>query len=142
MQIGVREIARAEARVETGGKVGPTALEVMANIDAMELAIHGATAVERFSVKEIQAIHRRLMERAPISRVAGRISSTWSCAAVASHRRTSHRSALYWQLSGTDTSRDGPVTEMAISGSGWSISPLRRPALRNSLRPTSKLSES
>jgi Fic family protein len=73
VQIGVRDLARAEARVETGGKAGPTALEIMANIDAMELAIHEATAVERFSVKQIRAIHRRLMERASSPHVAGRI---------------------------------------------------------------------
>lgn len=30
MQLGARELARAEARVETGGRAGPTALEVMA----------------------------------------------------------------------------------------------------------------
>jgi Fic family protein len=73
MQIGVRELARAEAMVEAGGKTGPNALEIMANIDAMELAIHEATAVERFSANEIQAIHRRLMEQTPNSHVAGRI---------------------------------------------------------------------
>lgn len=73
MQMGVRELARAEARAETGGKTGPTAVEILANIDAMELAIHEAATVERFSTEEIRAIHRRLMERAPNARVAGRI---------------------------------------------------------------------
>lgn len=73
MQIGVLELARAEARVETGGRVGPTTREILANIDAMELAVHEAAAVERFSVDEIRAIHRRLMERAPNPHVAGRI---------------------------------------------------------------------
>lgn len=57
----------------TGGKAGPTALEVMANIDAMELAIHQASTVERFGVEEILAIHMRLMEKAPNAHVAGRI---------------------------------------------------------------------
>jgi Fic family protein len=76
MQVGVRELARAEARAETGGKAGPTAVEILANIDAMELAIHEAATVERFSTGEIQAIHRRLMEGAPNSRVAGRIRTT------------------------------------------------------------------
>jgi Fic family protein len=73
MQMGARELARAEARVESGGKAGPTAQEIIANIDAMELAIHEAAAVERFSVEEIRAIHRRLMERAPNSRGAGQV---------------------------------------------------------------------
>lgn len=73
MQLGVRELARAEARMESGGKAGPTAREVMANIDAMELAVHQAAAVERFTVEEILAIHRRLMAKAPNVHVAGRI---------------------------------------------------------------------
>jgi len=73
MQLGVRELARAEARKESGGKPGATALEILANIDAMELAVEDAATVEHFSVKEIRAVHRRLMENAPSSRVAGRI---------------------------------------------------------------------
>ncbi|MBA2556576.1 MAG: Fic family protein, partial [Chloroflexi bacterium] len=59
--------------VEAGGKAGPTAREVLANIDAMELAVHEAAATERFGVGEILAIHRRLMETAPNSHIAGRI---------------------------------------------------------------------
>jgi Fic family protein len=73
MQIGVRELARAEARIDVGGKASKTALEITANIDAMELAIHEASTVERFSVREILAIHRRLMEGAPNAQVAGRL---------------------------------------------------------------------
>lgn len=79
MQVGVRELARAEARAETGGKAGPTAVEILANIDAMELAIYEAATVERFSTAEIQSIHHRLMQGAPNARVAGRIrtSQNW-----------------------------------------------------------------
>jgi len=73
MQLGVRELARAEGRVDAGGRVGPTALEVLANIDAMELAVHDAVTVERFTVDQIVAIHRRLMDRAPNRRIAGQI---------------------------------------------------------------------
>jgi Fic family protein len=73
MRMGVRELARAEARIEAGGKASTTALEIVANIEAMELAIHEASTVERFSVREILAIHRRLMEDAPNARVAGRL---------------------------------------------------------------------
>lgn len=77
MQTGVRELASAEARAEAGGKVSPTALEILANIDAMELAMrYGATA-PRFTVTEISAIHRRLMERIPnADRIAGQIRAT------------------------------------------------------------------
>lgn len=73
LQVGVRELARAEVRVESGGKASPTALEIMANIDAMELAIHEAASVKRFSVREILAIHRKLMEHAPNAHVGGKI---------------------------------------------------------------------
>ena len=74
LQVGVRELARAEARVEAGGRAGPTALEVIANIDAMELAIEEAATVERFGLKEILAIHERLMEQAvSAERTAGRL---------------------------------------------------------------------
>lgn len=73
MQLGVRELARAEARKESGGKPGPTALEILANMDVMELAVEDAATVERFSVREIEAVHRRLMENAPNSHVAGQI---------------------------------------------------------------------
>ncbi len=80
VQTGVRELARAEAKVEAGRKASATALEVLANIDAMQLAMDEATAVDRFDVAEIIAIHRRLMKRTiNAERIAGRIrtSQNW-----------------------------------------------------------------
>ncbi len=80
LQTGVRELARAEAKAEAGGKVGPAALEVLANIDAMELAMNDGAAAPRFTIAEIVAIHRRLMERAPnAAPIAGQIraSQNW-----------------------------------------------------------------
>lgn len=79
MQLGVRELARAEARMEFGGKPSSTALEVMANINAMEVAIHEAGRLKRFTVTEIIAIHRQLMKKAPNARIAGQIrtSQNW-----------------------------------------------------------------
>ena len=73
MQVGVRELAQAEARIETGGRIGRTAMEVLGNIDAMELAMHDAAARERLGVDEIIGIHRRLLERAPNAHIAGQI---------------------------------------------------------------------
>jgi Fic family protein len=74
VQTGVRELARAEAKVEAGGKASATALEVLANIDAMQLAMDETTTVDRFGVAEIIAIHRRLMQRTiNAERIAGRI---------------------------------------------------------------------
>jgi len=73
MQVGVRELARAEARQEAGGKASPTTLEVLANIDAMEVALQEAATVKRFTPDQIMRIHRRLMEKAPNAKIAGHI---------------------------------------------------------------------
>jgi len=73
LQADVRDLARGEARAHTGGKLDPTTAEVLANIDAMELAIDEATSAERFGPDQIAAIHRQLMAAAPNARVAGRI---------------------------------------------------------------------
>ena len=73
MQLGVREMARAEARADTGIATSPTALELIDNINAMELAVGHAAEVERFGVAEIIAIHTRLMLHAPNKHLAGRI---------------------------------------------------------------------
>ena len=47
MQLGVAELARAEARMESGGKVSSTALGIMANINAMQLAIDDPGCITR-----------------------------------------------------------------------------------------------
>lgn len=73
MQLGARELARAEARMESGGKPSSTAVEVLANIAAMELAIQSAAAVESFTVDDITAIHRRLIENTSNAHTAGKI---------------------------------------------------------------------
>lgn len=72
MQMGTRELARAEARMDEGGRVSSTATEVMANIAAMEFAIHEAAEVESFGIPQIQSIHRQLMEPCH-PRIAGRL---------------------------------------------------------------------
>jgi len=63
MQLGVRELARAEARAESGQKASTLAIEVLANVDAMALAVEDAAVAERFGVGEIIAIHQRLILR-------------------------------------------------------------------------------
>lgn len=73
MQLGVRELARAEARAESGIAPGPTAIDVLANIDAMVLAVEHAAETKRFRRQEILAIHRRLLERATHRHIAGRL---------------------------------------------------------------------
>ena len=76
MQLGVRELARAEARSESGITPSPTAVELIANIDAMVLAVDRAAEVERFGVPEIVAIHTQLLERTTQRAIAGRIRET------------------------------------------------------------------
>jgi Fic family protein len=73
MQVNPRELARAEARIDTGGKAGPNAREVLANIDAMELAVEEASNVGELTVEAIGEIHAALMAGAPNAQVAGLI---------------------------------------------------------------------
>lgn len=73
MQVGVRKLARAEAKLEAGGKTGVTTEEILANIDAMQLAIDEGARVVRFGRGELEAIHARLMKGAANSHIAGRI---------------------------------------------------------------------
>lgn len=76
LQMGVRELARAEARMETGGRRSQTAVEVLANIAAMETAILETAAVASFGTDEILEIHRRLMEHDANSRTASQLRTT------------------------------------------------------------------
>ena len=73
LQLGVRELARAEAKSETGELVAPTAREIIGNIAAMELAIAEAATRPALTRGDILLIHRRLMEASPTPRLAGRI---------------------------------------------------------------------
>jgi Fic family protein len=73
MQVDVRDLARAEARAETGRKVGSTALEVLANIDAMQLAIDGAATTASLTPEQVHAIHHRLMVASPRPAIAGKV---------------------------------------------------------------------
>jgi Fic family protein len=75
MQVDVRALARAEARLDAGGRAGPEALEVLANIDAMQLAIEEASEEVAFGVDQILAIHRVLLEHAPNASIAGELRS-------------------------------------------------------------------
>jgi Fic family protein len=72
LQLGVRDLARAEAKAEAGTAPGATALEVLANIDAMVLAVESAAERADFDEDGIRAIHRRLLERTAHQHIAGR----------------------------------------------------------------------
>ena len=79
LQVDARTLARAEANQDTGGRVGPEAAEILANIDAMQLAIEQASAAEAVAVSAIVEVHRTLMTGAPNREVAGHVrdSQNW-----------------------------------------------------------------
>jgi Fic family protein len=73
LSVGTRELARAQAKLDVGeGRVSAT-VEVIANIDAMETAIHEASERSDFGIPEIVRIHERLMLKSPHPHLAGRI---------------------------------------------------------------------
>ena len=71
MQVGIRQLARAESRMETGGKASATVLEVIGNIEAMQLAVDEAATSDSIGLNHLTEIHARLMANAPNSQVAG-----------------------------------------------------------------------
>lgn len=75
LQVGIRQLARAEAKVETGGRVSRTVVEVLDNVSAMQLAVEEATSADPVSPSHIAAIHERLMVNASNPEIAGVIRS-------------------------------------------------------------------
>lgn len=73
MQVDARDLARAEAKLERGGKTGNTAREILGNINAMELAIEHASTATTMEIENIIEIHKILMESASNNHVAGLI---------------------------------------------------------------------
>lgn len=76
MQVDARSLARAEANQETGRRITSGAAEILANVDAMQLAIERAADLDAIRLTDVQAIHRVLMERSPHPGIAGRIRAT------------------------------------------------------------------
>lgn len=79
LQVGIRQLARAEARMETGGTAKPTVLEVLGNIDAMQLAVEQAATTQEIEIAHVCDIHRKLMVNAPNPHIAGivRTDQNW-----------------------------------------------------------------
>lgn len=73
LQVDARTLARAEVQVDAGRSIGPTVAEVMANIDAMQLAVEETMAVDVLTPQHIIAIHDVLLKRSPHPGIAGRI---------------------------------------------------------------------
>jgi Fic family protein len=73
VQVGARALARAEVSSEIGQRATPTALEVLGNIDAMQLAIETATSDQIIEVRQVTEIHRALLAHAPNAHIAGKV---------------------------------------------------------------------
>jgi Fic family protein len=72
MQVDARTLARAEARSDLGQTIGPETVEILANIDAMQLAVADATEADSLTLDHILATHGALLARTPnAARVAG-----------------------------------------------------------------------
>ncbi len=72
MQIDARSLARAEARSDLGQAIGSEAVEILANVDAMQLAVTDATEADVLTLDHILGTHAALLARAPnAERVAG-----------------------------------------------------------------------
>jgi Fic family protein len=76
LQVDARSLARAEAKADIGVHPAGTAMEVLANIDAMQLAVEEATAAQDVQLDQIVATHRALMVGSPNEGIAGVIRST------------------------------------------------------------------
>lgn len=72
MSMDARDLATAEVKADSGLRTGATAAEILANVDAMELAVETAATRPVLSVEDITAIHSVLMTGA-MPRIAGRI---------------------------------------------------------------------
>ena len=75
MQVDARTLARAEVKQQVGHRVGPAATEILANIDAMELAVERAVTSRHITTRDLADIHAALLNTAPNSRIAGHIRS-------------------------------------------------------------------
>lgn len=73
LQMDARMLARAEANQEIGRSIGPQAAEILANIDAMELAVEQAAGSEGVRPANLCAIHRALLARDPLTRDPGTV---------------------------------------------------------------------
>jgi Fic family protein len=73
MHVDARRLARAESRSDSGRPVSAIEIGVLANIDAMQLAIEEATSVHELDIDQITAIHHVLMKHSEHPEIAGQI---------------------------------------------------------------------
>jgi Fic family protein len=73
LQADPRTLARAEARGDLGADLGRDVAEVLANIDAMQLAVEEATPPASVGIDGVRAIHAALLRTAPGPAAGGRL---------------------------------------------------------------------
>lgn len=77
LEIGPRRLLRADAARDMGEvPQDVTAAEVLANIDAMEYAIHAVNAGDRITPALLLEAHRRLLEPTSLARHGGKLRTT------------------------------------------------------------------
>lgn len=76
LQVDARQLAHAEAKIQTGGRVSPTARETLGNVEAMQLAVDETARAERVTIDHLTDIHARLMAPSPNPGIAGRLRSS------------------------------------------------------------------
>jgi Fic family protein len=76
LQVDSGRLARAEVKQAAGRKVGAESAEILANIEAMELAIAGSATAPVVEVEHIRAIHERLMRGDRMRKIAGKLRTT------------------------------------------------------------------
>lgn len=73
LQVDARTLARAEASAESGRAPGQQVAEILANIDAMELAVEETSAAQVIEPAHLVGVHELLMRGAPNARIAGQV---------------------------------------------------------------------
>ncbi len=73
LQADARSLARAEANADVGKNVGRNVAEVLANIDAMELAVEETSRARSITPQHVVDIHEALMRNAPNAVIAGQV---------------------------------------------------------------------
>lgn len=68
LQVDARSLARAEAKHETGQRIGADALEILASVDAMQLAVERAVDARPLRANDLRDIHEALLGRSTPAR--------------------------------------------------------------------------
>ncbi|MGD0193269.1 MAG: Fic family protein [Candidatus Dormibacteria bacterium] len=71
LQVETRQLARAEAKQDVGRSIGPESAEILANIDAMQLAIERAVGTEELIEADLLDVHRLILKRSRTPGLAG-----------------------------------------------------------------------